>query len=118
MDAFAAADARTLPLELEGVDAAQRLAGDPATGFVELRSYRDATVGLWEMSDGAMRDIEADEVFVVLAGSATVELLDGDVVTRTIALEPGTLCHLEEGMVTRWYVASPLRKLYVTGEPR
>lgn len=118
MDAFASSDARALPLELAGVDDAQRVAGEPATGFVELRSYRDATVGLWEMTDGAMRDVEADEVFVVLAGCATVELLDGDTVTRTITLEPGTLCHLEEGMVTRWYVTSPLRKLYVTGEPR
>jgi uncharacterized protein len=118
MDAFTSSGALDLPLESERVADEQRLGGDPLTGYVELRSYRNATVGLWEMSAGTMRDVEADEVFVVLAGDATVELLDGDTVTRTIELFPGSLCRLEEGMVTRWHVTSPLRKLYVTGEPR
>ena len=29
-------------------------------------------IGVWEMSVGAMRDVEADEVFIVLAGASTI----------------------------------------------
>lgn len=117
MEPFAARDAGAVPLDLARVADDQRLAGDPSTGFLELAAYRSAEIGLWEMTEGAMRDVEADEVFVVLSGSATVELLEGGSVARTIELGPGSLCRLEAGMSTRWTVTAALRKLYVTGEP-
>ncbi|MGV3712677.1 cupin domain-containing protein [Pseudolysinimonas sp.] len=117
MEPFAPRDALAIPLDRARVADGQRVAGDPSTGFIELAAYRSAEVGVWEMTAGAMRDVEADEVFVVLSGSATVELLEGERVVREIALGPGSLCRLEAGMSTRWTVTEALRKLYVTGEP-
>lgn len=68
-------------------------------------------VGVWEMSVGAMTDIEADELFLVLAGEATLEFLDPAL--PTVELRAGILLRLTEGMQTRWSVRSPLRKLYL-----
>ena len=52
-----------------------RLEGEPSTGFVDVAVVGGTTVGIWEMTAGSMRDIEADEVFVVVSGEATVELI-------------------------------------------
>ena len=68
-------------------------------------------VGVWEMSAGAMRDVEADEVFVVLAGAATVEF--SDPALPPIELRPGSVVRLEAGMRTIWTVRETLRKVYV-----
>jgi uncharacterized cupin superfamily protein len=94
-----------------------RLAGTPRTGWIDLARVGGAVVGIWEMTAGAMRDIEADEVFVVVAGRASVELVEGGRTTRTIELVPGTLCRLDAGMHTRWRVTETLRKVYVVADP-
>lgn len=93
-----------------------RLAGAPQTGSVDVARIAGAEVGIWEMSVGAMCDIEVDEVFVVISGRATVELVEGDGVTRTLELVPGTLCRLERGMHTRWHVTDVLRKVYIVAD--
>ena len=112
------------PLDVAAVDVAAtpvledlRLEGEPSTGFIDVAVVGDTTVGIWEMTAGSMRDIEADEVFVVVAGRASVELVEGGRTTRTIELVPGTLCRLDAGMHTRWRVTETLRKVYVVADP-
>lgn len=66
--------------------------------------------GIWEMMPGTDHDIEADEVFVVLAGDATVTFAGGE----EIVLAPGSVVRLGAGEQTTWVVRETLRKVYVT----
>ena len=65
-------DAASLALALEPLPAEQMVEGTPRTGFAELTD----TIGVWEHTPGVSTDVEADEVFVVLSGSATVSFDD------------------------------------------
>ncbi len=103
--------ALALPLELEPVPVAQVVVGAPQTGVAELGHFGGSNYGVWEMTPGSMSDVEADEMFVVLAGKATVHFLDSD---ETIILTPGSTVRLHEGARTVWSVTETLRKLYVT----
>lgn len=103
------ADAVSLVLAHEPVDASQIVAGAPTTGIHEL----DETTGVWEMTPGAMSDVEIDEVFVVLSGDATVEFVDPAL--PSIELRAGAVVRLEDGMRTVWTVRETLRKVYVAG---
>lgn len=100
-------DAAALPLTLEPVPDEQVVDGEPATGWVDL----DEGIGVWEMTPGTMTDIEADEVFVVLSGDATVEFTDPTL--PPIELRPGSVVRLREGMRTVWTVRETLRKVYL-----
>jgi uncharacterized cupin superfamily protein len=62
-----------VPVPLAAVPAEQIVSGSPSTGAVDLDE--DMGIGVWEMTVGAMRDTEIDEVFVVIAGDATVEFV-------------------------------------------
>jgi len=106
-------DAATLALSHGPVPADQVVAGAPTTGLVEVESLGDVEVGVWEMTPGAMRDVEADEVFVVLAGSATVAFEDPAL--PPIELRPGSVVRLTAGMRTAWTVRETLRKVYLAG---
>jgi uncharacterized protein len=103
----ASVDLDHLPVELEQV-----VAGRPTTGHLVLDDDGERTVGVWEMTVGAMRDVEADEVFVVLAGAATVEFEHPH--ASPIVLAPGSVVRLESGMRTIWTVRQTLRKVYVS----
>ncbi|MCU4298560.1 DUF861 domain-containing protein [Brevibacterium permense] len=83
------------------------------TGVAELGTIGGAEFGLWEMSGGAMRDIEGDEVFLVISGTGRIEF---DEPRRDpIELVPGLLVCLDDGMKTRWYIdGTPLRKLFIS----
>lgn len=107
----ATADAGSASLEHEPVPSEQVVAGAPTTGHLALDDDGDRTIGVWEMSVGAMRDVEADEVFIVLAGAATVEFEHP--VLDAVELRPGSVVRLEAGMRTIWTVRQTLRKLYV-----
>jgi uncharacterized cupin superfamily protein len=102
-------DAATLDIAHEPVPADQVVAGTPTAGYVELSD----TIGVWEMTRGAMSDVEADEVYVVLSGDATVEFVDPAL--PSIALRPGSVVRLEAGMSTVWTVRDTLRKVYASG---
>jgi hypothetical protein len=65
MPAGTVTDAAFLPVAHEPVDPAKIVAGTPTTGTVE---FDDAT-GVWEMTPGTMRDVEIDELFVVVAAT-------------------------------------------------
>ena len=64
--------------------------------------------GIWQMTPGVVTDTEADEIFVVLAGRATVEFADGTV----MEVGPGDVAVLTEGAKTTWTVHETLRKVY------
>ena len=67
-------------------------------------------VGVWEMTPGTATDVEVDEVFVVLAGSATVSFDDDG---EQVELAPGSVVRLRAGERTTWVVRETIRKIYV-----
>ncbi|MET4096028.1 cupin domain-containing protein [Arthrobacter sp. UYCu712] len=71
-------------------------------------------LGVWEMNEGTTDDIEEDEIFIVLAGTATVRIhLRGDFPGTELHLAPGIVCRLSQGMQTTWTVHRKLRKVYL-----
>lgn len=106
-------DATTITLLGEIVPLEQRISGTPATAVLELGSFGDAEIGVWEMTVGALSDVESDEVFVVVAGRGTVELEPGGPDAELIELSPGTVVRLAAGTNTIWTVTETLRKVYI-----
>jgi uncharacterized cupin superfamily protein len=94
----------TSPLDPRSV-----LDGAPAAGSRALAAVSGVEVGVWEMSPGSATDVEVDEVFVVLSGSATVTFEDGE----CVELAPGTVVRLRSGEQTTWVVRETIRKIYV-----
>lgn len=103
--------ATELDLGLEAVPGDQRVGGDPRVGAAELTDFYGVEVGVWEMTPGVATDVEVDEVFVVLAGSATIEFGDG---SPTLQVGPGDVVRLAAGAETTWTVTETLRKIYLT----
>lgn len=110
------------PLDHEPIEDWQRVgatasatdgaAAGATTAFAELGTIAGADYGLWEMIAGAMRDVEGDEVFLVISGTGRIEFDEPDL--PPFELSPGSLVRLEDGMKTRWYVDEvPLRKLFI-----
>lgn len=104
-------DALALELALEPVPEAQLVAGFPSTGVAVLSTFDGREYGVWEMSEGAMSDTEADEVFVVLAGEASVLFVDTGVEWQLAA---GSVGRLTAGQRTVWTVTRRLRKVYLS----
>lgn len=98
------------PLAIDPLDPATVLDGSPAAGSQALAAIAGAEVGVWEMTPGTATDVEVDEVFVVLAGRATVTFDDG----TALHLAPGSAVRLHAGDRTTWTVHETLRKVYVT----
>ncbi|WP_193096477.1 cupin domain-containing protein [Brevibacterium sp. FME17] len=125
MSAAKPIDTREYPLDHEPIEDWQRVDGsagadeensaapdEPTTAFAQLGTITGADYGLWEMSAGDMRDIEGEEVFLVVSGTGRIEFDESDL--PPIELSSGTLVRLEDGMKTRWYVnEAPLRKLFI-----
>ena len=91
-------------------DAADVVSGAPTLGTTPITTLGDSGVeiGVWEMSVGSVRDVEVDEVFLVLAETATIT-----VAGESVPVGAGDLVRLTAGAETTWEVTSPLRKLYV-----
>ena len=106
--------AASLFVEHEPVAADQVAGGHPHTGVGRLGMFAGLEVGVWEMTPGVMRDVEADEVFVVLSGRGRILLPDGSV----LELAPGTVGRLLAGEQTRWEIDEPLRKVWVSAHDR
>ena len=108
-------DALEVALEMAPLPADEVTAGSPSAGYAVLGHIGvggDALeVGVWEMTDGTATDVEVDEVFVVLAGSATVEI---EGIATPLELNPGTVVRLSAGMRTVWTVHERLRKFVVS----
>ncbi|MCX4991679.1 MULTISPECIES: cupin domain-containing protein [unclassified Streptomyces] len=97
-------------LEPEPLDPAQIVSGDPAvTGKVLWESADGKQLrGIWQITPGVVTDTEANELFVVVSGRATIEVEGGDV----IEVGPGDAAFLREGDRTTWTVHETLRKAY------
>jgi uncharacterized cupin superfamily protein len=106
------AEAFELELAHEAFGPDQLVSGTPTSGWVPLSTVDGVEVGIWEMTPGVITDIEADEVFCVLAGAGTVEFLDPPAAPLT--LRPGTVVRLQDGWRTRWSVTQTIRKIAVT----
>lgn len=102
--------ALSLALDHEVVPANQIVSGSPTTGIRALGFFDGKEYGVWEMSAGAMTDVEADEIFVVIAGSATLEFVEEE---RRVELGVGSVVQLHEGARTVWTVTERFRKVYV-----
>ena len=103
--------AAALTLDHQPVPSAQSVSGEPTTAADALDDFGGLEVGVWEMTPGVMNDVEADEVFVVLSGAATVEFAAG---SDTLHLGPGDVVRLTAGAETVWTVTETLRKIYLT----
>ena len=110
----AAVDALALALPMEPLPADEVRSGAPLAGYAVLGGVGadgGLELGVWSMTEGVATDVEVDEVFVVLAGSATVEI---EGVAEPLALHPGVVVRLGTGMRTVWTVHERLRKLVVS----
>lgn len=106
-----ASDARTVPLTTLLPAGEEIVDGDPTARYTTITAFGgDSEVGVWEMTAGCARDVEGDEVFLVLGGHATLRFADGE----TIDLRPGALVRLHAGERTEWRVHETLRKLYLS----
>ena len=85
------------------------VSGTPTVGVVELGTFKDVELGIWEITPGVVRDVEADEVFVVLEGQGTVRFEDDS----EVELVPGAIVRLHEGEHTEWTIRTRLRKVYL-----
>lgn len=106
--------AMDLVLVHEDVAPDQRIDGVSTVGAVALCGPHGTTVGVWEITPGVSRDVETDEVFVVLAGQAVVSFGDG---TPDLVLAPGSVGRLAAGTPTVWRVSETLRKVYLMPRP-
>ncbi|MEU9414246.1 cupin domain-containing protein [Streptomyces sp. NPDC048272] len=97
-------------LEVEELDPAQIVSGTPVvTGKVLWEAEDGLQIrGIWQITPGVVTDTEADELFVVVGGRATIEVEGGD----TLEVGPGSACVLREGDKTTWTVHETLRKAY------
>ncbi|MCY9782450.1 cupin domain-containing protein [Nocardiopsis sp. EMB25] len=103
-------------LEPEPLDPGQVVSGDPVVTGTVLWESADGTQvrGLWQITPGVVTDTEADELFVVVSGRATIEVEDGP----TLEVGPGDACVLREGDRTTWTVHETLRKAYQISLPQ
>ncbi len=106
------ADIHSAALQHEPLPSDEVIEGDPTAAATALDSVGGAEVGVWEMTAGAARDTEVDEVFVVLAGRGTVRFADGE----SLDLSPGIAVRLRAGERTEWTVTETLRKVYVAAQ--
>jgi uncharacterized cupin superfamily protein len=102
-------DARTEPLEEYDLGPDEIVDGTPTTAEVSVTAIGDVEVGIWQITPGTVRDVEKDEVFVVLDGQGTIRFAGGEVVE----LGPGSLVRLHAGELTEWEIKETLRKVYV-----
>lgn len=82
---------------------------EPHVVTVPFAELDGVEVGTWAIDTGTARDVEGDEVFLVLAGIGRLTFADGS----SIELQPGVLVRLRAGDETSWEIRSPLRKLYL-----
>ena len=97
------------PLQTRPVAQEQVLSGPAAVGttLIDFSQYQE--IGIWEISPSVTVDVESDEVFVVIAGRATVTIEPSG---EQLHLVPGVVARLTAGTRTTWNVTERLRKVY------
>ncbi len=114
--ANAAVRATEVAIDLESVPADDTVAGTPRQGLAELGTIGDCEAGIWELREGVTTDTEVDELFVVLSGGATIELLGGPGIEAGTVFEvtAGDVMRLVAGTRTKWTVPDHIRKVYLS----
>ena len=107
-----------LALEPAPLDPSAIVEGSPEVSELVLDTSVDGRVvrGVWQITPGVIEDVEADEIFVVVSGRATVEVEGGP----TLELEPGVVGVLRAGDRAVWRIHETLRKVFQitdVGEP-
>jgi uncharacterized protein len=99
-----------LGLEPAPLDPETVLEGSPEVSELVLATSTDGRVvrGVWQITPGVVEDVEADELFVVISGRATVEV-EGGVI---LELEPGVVGVLHAGDRAVWRIHETLRKVF------
>ncbi|AXI78217.1 cupin domain-containing protein [Peterkaempfera bronchialis] len=99
-----------LELEPDPLPPDQIVSGSPEVSGKVLWESPDGRLvrGIWQITPGVVTDTEADELFVVVSGRATIEVEDGPV----LEVGPGDAAVLRAGDRTRWTVHETLRKVY------
>lgn len=97
-----------MALEPDALEPDQVVAGTPDVRAAVLASDGVVERGVWEITPGTVTDVEADELFVVISGRATIEVEDGP----TLEVGPGDAVVLEAGARTCWTIHETLRKVY------
>jgi uncharacterized cupin superfamily protein len=108
-DRILTADILTLELETDGPAPEDVVSGSPRTSSRVLGQVGETEVGVWQLTEGAVTDTEADEIFIVLAGEGTVAFPDGS----EVELRPGVAVRLHAGDRTVWTIRETLRKIYI-----
>jgi uncharacterized cupin superfamily protein len=102
--------AASVTLEPASPPSSKIVAGEPLIGTAVLGAMGNYAIGVWEITPSVTTDIEADEFFIVLSGSATVSFDDG---TPPLRLSAGSVARLAGGTATTWTVTETLRKIYI-----
>lgn len=102
--------APSVPLEPWPLGAEQVVDGAPEVSGIVLHESADGRIerGIWEHTTGVSRDIESEELFVVVSGRATVEIDGGP----ALEIASGDVAVLPGGARTVWHVHETLRKVY------
>jgi len=105
-----ALSADQLILDPGELDPESVLEGTPVVTEATLWTSEDGRIirGVWQITEGIVTDVEADELFVVVSGKATVAVEGG----ATLELAPGVLGVLARGARTTWTVHETLRKVF------
>jgi uncharacterized cupin superfamily protein len=104
------ADATTVDLPDKLAAGTEVVAGQPRAATATLAALGGMEIGVWEMTAGTARDVEAEEVFVVVSGQGTVSFDDGE----QIELRPGIVVRLRAGDRSTWLITHTLRKVYLS----
>jgi uncharacterized protein len=103
------ANVMTEPLTPDVLSPSDVVAGSPRLASADLEEAGDVSIGVWEITEGAVTDVEVDEVFLVLTGSGQITFDDG----ATLELRPGAMIRLLAGDRTTWTITETVRKVYV-----
>lgn len=105
----------TTHIQHEPVSVDDVISGAPTQGTVELGTIGGCEVGIWELREGVVVDIEVEEIFVVLSGEAYIDFIDASgATTETVTVRQGDVMRLAEGSQTRWTVPEHIRKVYIS----
>ncbi|HEX3825500.1 MAG TPA: cupin domain-containing protein [Mycobacteriales bacterium] len=92
-DRVLSANVMTEPLTADQLSPSEVVAGSPRVGSTDLEETAGVSIGVWEITEGAVTDTEVDEVFLVLAGAGEIRFDDGP----TVTIQPGALIRLRAG---------------------
>ncbi|TDD90521.1 DUF861 domain-containing protein [Saccharopolyspora karakumensis] len=98
------------PVREYAVDPCRLLEGKPRASAAVLWGDPEehAWGGIWELTEGTIDDVEADEIVHVVCGHATVSFSDGE----TVELQAGDLFVLSPGQKSRWQVHKRFRAVF------